>query len=224
MKKITNIVLIILISVCLFACNKSEEVSNDNNNQEQQSISNDKNSDQQLIDDVIGIDVKENEEGKTLTFSRMLVSVDDLKQLDITDEYQSVCAIIFTLARFEDDKDVSKQMLEYINGPEDVSDFDIDFMKNQIKQYPYVIRSYFDNTSPEENYEVKEVSITIKENLYSRDENDYVKLWLHSSGADFDRSVMLRKKESTGEWFLFSDTYKGLMASIRIPTDENKWS
>lgn len=224
MKKIINIVLIILVSVCLFACSNNEEINNNNNQEPQQSTSDDKNNEQQLIDDVIDIDVKEIEDGKTFTFSRMLVSVDDLRQLDITDEYQSVCAIVFTLARFEDDRDASKQMLEYINGPEDVSDFDIDFMKNQIEQYPYVMRSYFDNTSPEENYEVKEVSITIKENLYSRNEEGYVKLWLHSSGADSERSVMLRKKESTGEWFLFSDTYKGLMAGIRIPASADKWS
>ena len=115
-------------------------------------------------------------------------------------------------------------MLEYINGPEDVSNFDMNFIDNQMKQYPYVMRSYFAGANSNNNYEVKEVSLTIKEDSNSRKQDGYVKLWLQSSGADSMRSLTLRKKASTGEWFLFSDTYKGLMAGIVAPVKDDKWA
>ena len=160
----------------------------------------------------------------TLTFSRMLNSVADLKEIDLKDEYQSASALIFTLAAFEKDENAGKAMFEYINGPEDMSGFDVSFIKNQLSQYPYVMRSYFNGTSPENNYEVSNVIITFKENQYSRTEENYVQLLAHSSGADSDRMFKLRKKPSTGEWFVFSDTYRALLAGIRIPKSVDKWA
>ena len=105
-----------------------------------------------------------------------------------------------------------------------VPGFDVSFIKNQFSQYPYVMRSYFDGTSPENNYEVSNVIITFKENQYSRTEENYVQLLAHSSGADSDRMFRLRKKPSTGEWFIFSDTYRALLAGIRIPKSVDKWA
>jgi len=168
--------------------------------------------------------IKQAANEKTITFSRFAQDVEDLKKLDITDEYLSACAVVFALAKAETDKDACKQMLEYINGPEDVSAFDMSFINDQIKQYPYVMRSYFVGATSNNNYKVEDVSITIKENPYSRDEAGYVKLWLRSAGASSDRGLTLRQKASTKEWFLFSDTYKGLMAGIVAPLNSDKWA
>lgn len=219
MKKFIKALLIITLAFCLCSC-KQEKVNIEPLDEDFGFGSKEDNDDTSQLD----INVEEFEDGKTYVFSKFIDNVDDLKKLDITDEYQGVCAVIFALAVFETNPDKAREMLEYINGPEDVSEFDIDFIENQIDQYPYVMRSYFDGTSPEEDYELKDISITIKENIYSRDEKGYVKMWLHSTGADSDRYVMLRKKESTNEWFLFSDTYKGLMAGIRAPKIQDKWS
>lgn len=160
----------------------------------------------------------------TLTFSRMLNNLADLKELDLKDEYQAACALLFTLAAFEKDETAGTEMFEYINGPEDMSGFDVSFIRNQFAQYPYVARSYFSGTSPENNYAVEGVKLSFKETPYSRTEDNYVQLAVHSSGADNDRMFKLRKKPSTGEWFLFSDTYKGLLAGIRTPKAEDKWA
>ena len=168
--------------------------------------------------------IKESGDTKTLTFSKMLTSAKDLQELDITNEYVSACAVIFALAECEKDINAGKEMLEYINGPEDVSGFDINFIKEQIKQYPYLMRSYFNGTSVDNNYEVKNVSINVKVNAYSKDEAGYIKLWFKSTGADSERALTLRQKASTKEWFLSSDSYKGLMAGIRTPKAADKWA
>lgn len=162
---------------------------------------------------------------KTYTFSRILCTAEDLKQLDITDEYQAACAVVFALAAYETDAAAAKEMFDYINGPETVSAFDTEFIRTQLRQYPYVMRSYFNQTSPDNGYALgAEVSLTVKENVYSRTEENYVNLLFHSSGADSDRAVKLRKKGSTGEWFVFSDTYRGLMAGIRQPKADDPWA
>ncbi len=166
---------------------------------------------------------EDTDNGRLLTFSYVPRTADELSAIDLCDEYSAACAVLFALAEYEEDPEASIEMLSVVRGPEEVSTYDINFLKNQFDQYPYVIRSYFDGTSPSESYAVDKdspVSILITENIYSRDEKGYVKLFFTSSGADSPRSVTLRLKESTGQWFLFSDSYMGLCSGIRSPEDD----
>ena len=164
--------------------------------------------------------------GKTLLFSRPALNADDLKFFDFTDEYQSACAIIFALARYENDQNDSVAMLDVVMGPESPNAFTTGFIKDQFRQYPYVVRSYFGGASVSNNYSVNDscLSLTFTENPYSREQDGYVKLFIRSAGADSERSVTLRRKASTGEWFLFSDSYKGLLAGIRVPSAADPWA
>lgn len=164
--------------------------------------------------------------GKTLTFSRAALNADDLKAFDFTDEYQSACAVMFALARWEQSPGDSTAMLDVVMGPESPNAFTKDFIKGQFSQYPYVVRSYFEGAAVANSYAVPagNLSLTFKENPYSREQDGYVKLFVRSAGADSDRSVTLRKKGSTGEWFLFSDSYKGLLAGIRVPANKDPWA
>ena len=45
-----------------------------------------------------------------------------------------------------------------------------------------------------------------------------------SGGADSMRNITLRNKPSTGQWFVFSDSYRGLLADIRIPKCQDAWA
>ncbi len=226
MKKTISLILCLFLVLGLVACTKDNTDNNEKNNNTTE------NNTQKPNNGVMGpISVSVSEEGKYkyYTFSRIPVTEDDIEDyIDFKDPYQTACAILFTLARFENDQEESMEMLDEVMGPEEPSAFDRDFLKNQFEQYPYVIRSYFETTSPENNYAVEnpENGITIKifENDYSHDEEGYVTLWLTSSGADSERSVKLRQKGSTQEWFLFSDTYKGLCAGIRQPAENDKWN
>ena len=219
MKKLLVLLISLLLVFTCFGCTKPENnpVNPDNpDNPDTPSVN-------------FEINLVESEDGKTLTFSSMDVNLEILeKHFDLTDEYQAACAIIFTLAKYETDKEEALKMLDYVMGPETHSKFDEDFLKNQFEQYPYVIRSYFDGSTPDNNYlaDYKEGSVTLKvtENIYSRSEENYVNLFFTSGGADSARSVKLRKKESTGQWFLFSDTYKGLCSGIRQPAADDKWN
>lgn len=178
-------------------------------------------------------------DGKAVVyFSRLPQNAKDMDAVDFTDEFQVAAAIIACFARYESNPDSCFEMLDVLMGPESPSAFDKSFVKEQFSQYPYVARSYVDGAAPDNDYYAKElgaegspdsdsslkISYTISEGPYSRDEDGYVQLWLQSGGADSARAVKLRKKASTGEWFLFSDTYKGLLAGIRQPASSDAWN
>lgn len=158
-----------------------------------------------------------------VAMNRFPSSVADLEGISLDDEYVSAAVIIAVLAYYETDPETCFEMVDYMMGPEDISAFDKSFIKGQFLQYPYVARSYVTGASPSNDYVADPVVYHITENSYSRDEDGYVKLFLQSGGADSPRGVTVRHKESTDQWFLFSDTYKGLLAGIREPESNDKW-
>ncbi|MCQ2555361.1 MAG: hypothetical protein MJ171_06885 [Clostridia bacterium] len=207
MKKIVVLLLIFVLSLSIFACTEKEEPA--------------------PVPDAEKIKVNSTVEGNVhiVTVSGIPEKADDLMEFDFTDEYQAAAAVMMALAVFEENPDLSIALLDTVMGPESPSKFDEDFLKNQFAQYPYVIRSYFDGATVDNDYTVSgDYVLRITENIYSRQENGYVKLWFKSSGADSERSFTLRQKESTKEWFLFSDTYKGMTAGIRLPKSLDKWA
>jgi len=156
-------------------------------------------------------------EHRTVTFSREPVSVEDLKDLDITDEYISACAIMFALKMYETDPETSIEMLDYMMDLDrEPSNYDKDFLKNQFSQYPYVIRSYFKDSTPDNSYTVDELTLTLSENIYSRQEEGYVKIYLKSNGADSERGITLRLGDF-GKYYLFSDSYMGICSGVVSP-------
>ena len=99
---------------------------------------------------------------------------------------------------------------------------EISFIDEHLKGQEYLPWSFFKGATPANNYTPsKPYKITVKENPYSYQNAGYATLYVHSGGADSDRAITVRKKESTGEWFLW--THAGFLASIRIPDSEDPW-
>ena len=85
--------------------------------------------------------------------------------------------------------------------------------------------SYFEGATPKNNYTPnKPYKITVKSNQYSFTKegsgHEWVTLWVTSGGADNPRSIKLRKKGSTGQWFL-NDIQ--CLSDIRTPANEDPW-
>ena len=64
-------------------------------------------------------------------------------------------------------------------------------------------------------------AITVSENPYSFDEENWATLYVTSGGADHPRPIKLRKKPSTGQWFV-NDIQ--CLADIRVPVEEDPWA
>ena len=113
-------------------------------------------------------------------------------------------------------------MLNVLKGPEPLSPFQMQFIRERLGGKMYVVRSYFKGATPENNYCVSApYEIEVNENPYSYQNEGYATLWLTSSGADNPRPISLRKKPSTGEWFLWEQM---LLAQIRTPKSQDPWA
>ena len=83
------------------------------------------------------------------------------------------------------------------------------------------MRSFFEGATPDNDYTpVRPWRVKVSSNPYSFENEGWAVLYLHSGGADNPRPVRLRKKPSTGQWFVVEIQYLG---DIRVPASQDKW-
>ena len=86
----------------------------------------------------------------------------------------------------------------------------------------YKARSFFEGATPQNGYQPNTpYKITVIENPYSFDNENWATLYVQSGGADNPRPMKLRKKPSTGQWFLVDIQ---CLADIRVPVEEDPWA
>ena len=166
---------------------------------------------------------------KSFSFSSIPGSLNELKALkeaDMKDPFGVAALSVLALNALAANKEAGLEMIEYLNGPADISPRDKQFIDDRFRdEKGYVVRSYFKGAVPSNNYTPSApYTIDVEEQAHSKDtiNEGYMKLFLHSGGADSDRYVVLRTKPSTGEWFLWE--YSGLLAGIRIPVEKDAWA
>jgi len=165
--------------------------------------------------------------GKTYTvvMSPLPKSVDDLKQYDLTKPENTVALTIAALCMFPKDREACYEMMDYLKGPEDISEREKQFIRDRFMDgVDYIPRSYFKGATPENDYQGEEGKVEVLEMAHTRDleKDGYLRFWVKSGGADAVREVRLRTKPSTGEWFV--NLYEGLLPGIRIPKSRDKWA
>ena len=135
-----------------------------------------------------------------------------------------VCALNVYVA----DENTGIAMMNFLKGPDSLTQSDIQFIRARFRDNnTYKVRSYFHGATPDNEYMPSSpYTVTVSGTPYSRDNfaDGYLQVFLHSGGADTPRPLMLRQKKSTGEWFVFSDSFRGLLADIRPPKSQNPWA
>ena len=162
---------------------------------------------------------------ETFTFNSIPTTVEELKALpesDLATPFKTCALTMLALLNYENNKDETVNMLNYVKGPAPMSAYDIQFLRDRLGGKEYVARSYFEGTSPDNNYvPAKPLKITVFDNPYSYNEEGYAVLYLQSSGADSPRSIKLRLKPSTNQWFM---TENLTLADIRAPKAADPWA
>lgn len=162
---------------------------------------------------------------ETFTFSSIPSSVDALKSLPeakLDTAFKTTALVMIALAHYETNPEETHAMLDYLKGPESFSTPEKTFLKERLNGKEYKIRSYFKGSTPENNYTPAiPYVIDIIENPYSFDNENWATLWVKSSGADNERQIKLRRKPSTGEWFL-NDIQ--CLSDVRPPASDNPWA
>lgn len=157
---------------------------------------------------------------KTFTFASIPADASELKAC--TDAFETAALTALVLCNYKNDVDKTIEMLNVLKGPQPMSQYDIQFLRDRLKGKEYKPYSFFAGATPENGYTPSTpYTITIEDNPYSYQEQGYAMLHIKSSGADSLRQVKLRQKPSTGEWFLWENY---LLSDIRIPAAEDPWA
>lgn len=157
-----------------------------------------------------------------ITFNELPGSAEDLKSYDLTSPFRTAALAIAALTKYESDKDTCFAMLDYLKGPDNVSPFEKQFIRDRLAGKQYKVNSFFLGSSPENGYTpAKPYAIEVSDNPYSYPQADRATLYVQSSGADSPRPITLRKKPSTGQWFLVEIQ---CLADIRVPVADDPWA
>lgn len=162
---------------------------------------------------------------ETFSFSALPANVGELRSLpeaSLDSAFKTTALTILALCRYEQDPAAAIEMLDFLKGPENVSTYEKQFIAERMKGKEYKARSYLAGATPENNYQpAVPYSVTVSENPYSFDNENWATLYVTSGGADNPRPIKLRKKPSTGQWFL-NDIQ--CLADIRVPTEADPWA
>jgi len=162
----------------------------------------------------------------TITFAKLPETLDELKALpeaDMKSPEKTAALTVAALAAYPKNKEECYKMLDYLRGPRPLSPMEKQFIRDRFMDgKDYIPLSYFKGATPDNGY-VPNVPYVIEffDSATQFAEENYTKLNVQSSGADSMRSVTLRLKPSTGEYFLWEQM---LLAGIRIPVSQDPWA
>ena len=159
----------------------------------------------------------------TLSFMAFPENLDQLKSLEessLDSPYKTAALTLLSLANYDKDSEETLRMLNFLKGPQPLSNYEIQFLRDRLRDKAYLIPSFFIGSSPDNNYKPDSpYQLEIYEDPYSYLEEGYAKLLLKSSGADSPRPIKLRKKGE--EWFLWEILF---LSDIRKPREEEPWA
>ncbi len=155
-------------------------------------------------------------------FPKTLAELTARPEASLDTPFKTVALCIAALTNYKDNEAAMWEMLEFLNGPENVNEFLKQFMKDRLKDKEYKVLSFFKGATPENGYTPnKPYVLEVSDNPYSYPEENWATLYLTSGGADSPRPVKLRKKPSTGRWFI-NDIQ--CLSDIRVPASEDPWA
>ena len=160
---------------------------------------------------------------KTFTFEKLPENVAELSAMPeaaLKDPYTTAALTAAVLCHYEKNVDETIDMLNFLKGPQPLSPFEKQFLRDRLVGKSYVPRSYFSGTSPQNNYEPSQpYTLTVFDGPYSYKDQGYAMLYIRSSGADSQRQIKLRAKGD--QWFLWENF---LLPDIRKPAELDPWA
>ena len=166
---------------------------------------------------------------ETVTFKALPKNADELKadpNFDLKDPEKVVALTVAAFCAYGENKSATHAMLNVLKGPSPLSNLELSFINDRfMDDQTYKPFSYFAGATVENDYTPSEpykISVYTLEHSKDQESEGYLTLFVQSSGADSPREVVLRKKASTGEWFLW--TFEGILLDIRKPQSQNPWA
>jgi len=162
-----------------------------------------------------------------IIFEKLPANLEEMKNLEYASLSKPEYAPALFLAAMKvyvTDKEAAYEMIQFLQGPREITNMDKQFLRDRMSgKEDYIVESYFKGSSVENNYTPSiPYVVSITENPYSYSNEGYAKLFLKSSGADTARSITMKLKPSTGQWFLWEQS--SVLMGIRIPAAKDPWA
>ncbi len=159
-----------------------------------------------------------------IVFASLPTTLEEFKALPqaaMSTPFDTAAMTDLAFCYYPQNKDLSLQMLNYLRGPRPLSGGDLSFFADRFRDGDYVPRSYFEGSTPANDYTPAEpYTIIVSESPYSYQNDGYATLYITSGGADAPRSVQMRKAKD-GKWYLWEQF---ILVGIRQPESANPWA
>lgn len=160
-----------------------------------------------------------------ILFAKLPETLEELQALPeatLNSPFKTAALTLAALSRYAENPEECIEMLNFLKGPENVSEYEKQFIKERLKGKIYKVFSFFEGAVPENGYEPrKPYAIIVRDNPYSYPDENWATVYVTSGGADSPRPIKLRKKPSTGQWFLNEIQ---CLSDIRVPVEEDPWA
>ena len=161
----------------------------------------------------------------TETFQELPLSVEEMKKMglaDLSSPSRVAALTVVAIYAYTVNKQQGIEMIDYLRGPRPLTEYEKQFLRDRLGGKEYVIKSFFQGAVPDNNYAMsKPYSVIVEDAPQVVSKEGYKRFQLRSGGADNPRTITLRNKPSTGEWFLWEQV---LLADIRPPKSQDDWA
>ncbi|MBE6991342.1 MAG: hypothetical protein E7430_02015 [Ruminococcaceae bacterium] len=162
---------------------------------------------------------------ESFTFSTLPTDAAQLQALPeatLDSPFKTAALTIAVLCHYEQDVQATMEMLDFLKGPGEVSTYEKQFIRERLEGKGYKVRSFFNGATVANGYTPElPYTISVSENPYSYPDENWATLYVTSAGADSPRGIKMRKKPSTGQWFLNEIQ---CLSDIRVPAEEDPWA
>ena len=160
----------------------------------------------------------------TITFNALPKNLTELQALPIASlnepEY-GAALFVAAMMHYSENKEETFEMLDFLNGPYEVTEFQKQFIADRMADGDHVVRSFFNGTSPDNDY-TPSMPYTIEtERGFEQEIDGRMRILLTSSGADSKRFITMRHKPSTNQWFVEEQMILGM---IRTSKSADPWA
>lgn len=154
--------------------------------------------------------------GVRFTFAALPANAEELKALPeavLETPFQAAALTVAALCRYGENAEETLEMIRFLKGPNPLSVYETQFLRDRLGGKDYVPRSFFEGASPDNAYTPDmPYAVTVEEDPYTYAQDGYAKLLIRSSGADSPRPVRL--VQQNGKWYLWENM---LLSDIRKP-------
>lgn len=145
-----------------------------------------------------------------------------LPQTDLSRPENTCAMLLLALNLYVKDKDAGIEAVNLLRGPRPLSVYEIQFLRDRLRDKVYLPLAYFDGATPQNNYTpTTPLTLQVFEDPVPQyTEEGYLRLFLKTAGADSPRPVTLRRKGEN--WYLWE--YSSILSGIRIPVKDDPWA